>query len=89
MPDLPPVFWTRQSLELIVERAGRLIKLDQATELLLKGRFARVVMEVDISQALAPGVNIEVDDDEIPSFWEQSEYKHVHLFCRRCGRVGH
>ena len=64
-----------------------MIKLDQATELLSKGRFARVAVKVDISQALAPGVNIEIN--EIPSFWQQFEYEHIHLFCRQCGRAGH
>ena len=40
-----------RSLDLIVEPAGRLINLDQAIELLSKGRFARVAMEVDLSAA--------------------------------------
>ena len=44
--------------------------LFQATELLSEGRFAKVVVEVNLSRLLVSGVNIAVEDDEIPSFWQ-------------------
>ena len=65
--DLPPTLWSREALELIVQRARRLIKLDQATELLSKGQFTRVSVEVDLSHPLVPGANIDVEG-EIPNF---------------------
>ena len=53
LPDLPPILWIRGALELVVAWAGRLVKSDQATELLSKERFARVIMECHIPWSLA------------------------------------
>ena len=33
LPDLPHVLWTRSTISLIVAAAGRLVRVDQATEL--------------------------------------------------------
>jgi len=46
-------------------------------------------VEDDLSRPLVRSTDIAVKDDEIPSFWQQFQYEHVQLFCRRCGRVGH
>ena len=54
-------------LELIIARAGRLVKLDQAIELLFKGRFERITVEVNLSCLLAPDANIDIEDKKIPN----------------------
>jgi len=81
LSDLPPVLWTLESLDMIIEWACRLIKFNQVIELLSKGRFARVAVEVDLSRPLVPGADIAIEDDEILSFWQKFEYEHIHLFC--------
>ena len=48
LPYLPLAPWTRWTLELVVAGVGRLVRLDPATELLTKGWFARVVIEIDL-----------------------------------------
>ena len=48
-----------------------------------------VMVEVDFSRPLVLDADIVVEDDEIFSFWQQFEYEHAHLFCCRCGGVGH
>ena len=50
LPDLPQALWTRSALELIVAAAGHLVRLDEATELLSKGRDARVAVEIDLAR---------------------------------------
>ena len=89
LPDLPPVSWTQSALTLIVEPAGRLVRLDESTSLLVKGWFARVAIKIDISKPLVPGTGVELEGVAMPPFWQSFEYEHVRLFCRRCGRVGH
>ena len=79
LPDLPPALWYREALELIVQRAGRLVKLDQATESLSKSRFTRVAMEVDLSHPLVLGADVGVKGEEIPNFWQTFEYEHIQL----------
>ena len=44
--------WTRSTLALLVSVAGHLVRLDPATELLIKGRYARVAMEINLSRPL-------------------------------------
>jgi len=61
-------------LELIIARAGRLVKLDQAIELLFKGRFERITVEVNLSCLLAPDANIDIEDKKIPNLWQVFEY---------------
>lgn len=69
--------------------AGRLIRLDDSTSLLTKGRFARVAVEVDTATPLVLGTNIKLEGVGLPVFWQRFEFEHIHLFCGRCGRVGH
>ena len=80
--DLPPALWTREVLKLIVARSEFLVKLDQETELLSKGRFARVTLEVNLSHLLVHGANIDIKNEEILNFWQIFEYEHIHSFCR-------
>jgi len=75
-------------LELIVSTPARLVKLDHPTELLSKGRFARMAAEIDLSKPLRPGCD-EVYENSYQPFWQSFKYEHIHLFCKKCGRVGH
>ena len=70
LPDLPPMLWTRSALKLIVSKAGSLLHLDKCTDLLTKGRYARVAIEIILSNPLGPGTDIKLDDLSIPSFWQ-------------------
>ena len=61
LPELPPSLWTRSALELIVSKTGKLVRFDQSLELLSKGSFARVAIELDLSKPLLPGTVIQLD----------------------------
>ena len=76
-------------LELIISAAGRFVKMDESTSLMTKRRFARVIIEVDITRPLVPGIDVVLDDVDAPIFWQLFEYQHVHLFCPHCGCLGH
>lgn len=89
LPNLPSVCWTQSSLELIVAAAGRFVKMDDSTSLLAKGRFARVAVEVDTGVPLVPGTDVVLEGLDLPVFWQRFEFEHIHLFCGRCGCVGH
>jgi len=57
------------ALELGVSKAGKLVCLDQSIELLSKGRFAQVAIELDLSKPLVHDTMIQFDGLFIPSFW--------------------
>ena len=59
----------QEASELIVAQTGCLVKLDQATELLSKGRFAAVVVEVDLSHSFGFGTDVDIEGEEILNFW--------------------
>jgi len=88
LPNHPLAFWTQAALELIVAPAGQLVKLDQATKMLSKGRYTCVAVEIDLATPLVPGSDMLCENSAAP-FWQSFEYEHIHLFCRQCGRVGH
>ena len=73
--DLPLVFWSPSALERIVSNVGSLMHLDESTELLSKGRFARVVVEVDLSNPFLPGTEITIEDSVLSSFWQPLSLK--------------
>jgi len=74
-PDLPLFLWSRSALELIASTVGSLMRLDESTELLSKGRFARVAVKVDLSNPLLPGIEITVEDSVLSSFWQPLSLK--------------
>ena len=70
-------------------RYGRsLIRLDELTEMLSKGCYSCVTVEVDLSKPLLPCTEITIEDSMIFPFWQSFEFENVHLICRRCGCMG-
>lgn len=61
---------------------GRLIKINQATILISRGKFARICVEVDITKPLLAKFNIRRRIIRI-------EYEVLHLICFQCGTPGH
>jgi len=51
--DLPPVLWTKSTLSLLIAvvaaAVGCLLHLDLTVELLSKGHFTRMAVEIDLS----------------------------------------
>lgn len=54
IPRLPWEYWTLDTLTELLKIVGRVIRVDQNTLLRLKGKFARVCVNLDISKPL-PG----------------------------------
>ena len=70
LSTLPSVLWTRSALELVVGTVSRLVKLDQATELLTKGSFARVAVEIDLRHHLVLGADVSFENSASAPFWQ-------------------
>lgn len=63
-------------------KLGKPLKVDINTIDGLRGSYARVCVELDLSQPLEVSVAIGRYDYQI-------EYEHIHMICFSCGRVGH
>lgn len=82
LPDLPIEYYDHDFLFRIGEKIGKPMKIDSATSLTSRGKFARLCVEVDITKPL------------LAKFWlrrkvRRIEYEGIHLVCFNCGIYGH
>ncbi|KAI9127487.1 hypothetical protein K1719_002046 [Acacia pycnantha] len=82
IPDLPMEFCTVESLGLIGNMIGKIVKIDRSTSIYEKGGFARICVEIDLQTPLLPAFKVfgEV---------KQLVYEGLHLVCFGCGKYGH
>lgn len=71
----------------IVSRVGTPIDVDVSTKKLSRGTFARVCIEINLSQLLVSGVPVEIKGE--PEFWQELVYERIGVYCFQCGRIGH
>ncbi|KAI3883878.1 hypothetical protein MKX03_017341 [Papaver bracteatum] len=82
LPELPLEFFDKYVLEKVGAKIGRLIKVDNTTELVLRGRYARVCVEIATSKPLVPFVRIG-------SVLQKVEYEGLNMICFHCGKMTH
>lgn len=81
-PDLPIEYYGEQYLMKIGEKVGVPIKIDDATSLTSRGRFARMCVEVDLIKPLLAKYKLRRRVYKI-------EYEGIHMVCFNCGVYGH
>ncbi|CAI0462684.1 unnamed protein product [Linum tenue] len=82
LPGLPSEFINKEAVERIASRIGRPVRVDRATQLGSRGRFARVCVEVDLTKPLLSQYKIE-------GITYYIEYEGLHRICTECGMYGH
>ncbi|GLT49359.1 hypothetical protein SLA2020_229220 [Shorea laevis] len=68
-------------------KIGKPIKVDPTTLLATRGKFARVCIEVDLSQPLPSSVDLDLE--ELPQSLIPVEFEGLHKICFHCGEFGH
>ncbi|GLT37492.1 hypothetical protein SLA2020_506690, partial [Shorea laevis] len=68
-------------------KLGKPIKVDSITLLGVREKFARVCIEVDLSQQLPSSVALDLE--ELPQSLILVEYEGLHKICFHCGEYGH
>lgn len=81
VPLLPTEFYKEDNIKEIAEKLGKYLKLDTKTYDSKRGSYARICVEMDLSQPLPPSIAVERYNYFL-------EYEHLHQFCFSCGRVG-
>ncbi|RYR05350.1 hypothetical protein Ahy_B06g085220 [Arachis hypogaea] len=59
-----------------------MLKVDHATSIHSRGRFARICVEIDLSKKLVPRISVM-------GYTLSIEYEGLHLICFECGKYGH
>ncbi|XP_031111916.1 uncharacterized protein LOC116015889 [Ipomoea triloba] len=82
LPELSMEYFRDDTVKLILENVGKRLKLDRATAIREKGRFARAAIEVDLDKPLVTEIWVQ---NEV----QMVEYEGLHVVCFGCGVVGH
>ncbi|KAI9096372.1 hypothetical protein K1719_026091 [Acacia pycnantha] len=82
IPDLPMELCTVESLGMIGNMIGKMIKIDRSMSIYDKGGFARICVEVDLQKPLLSAFTAFGAD-------KQLVYEGLHLVCFECGLYGH
>ncbi|XP_061360944.1 uncharacterized protein LOC133304882 [Gastrolobium bilobum] len=82
LPGFPLEYVNSSSLKRVGDWLGKFICLDAATTNLARGKFARICLELDLSQPLKAEYMIE-------NRYKKVEYEGLHLICYTCGKYGH
>ncbi|XVF47835.1 hypothetical protein PTKIN_Ptkin03bG0142800 [Pterospermum kingtungense] len=79
---LPIEYYDQAFLIEVGEKIGRPVKIDQATDQVSRGKFARLCVEVDITKPLLAKFKLRRRIHRI-------KYEGIHLVCFQCGVYGH
>ncbi|MBA0787425.1 hypothetical protein Gotri_006751, partial [Gossypium trilobum] len=81
-PSLPGYLYNHKIITEIGEMVGKVAKLDMNTDSRTRGRFARLVVYVDLEKPLVSHILINGHKQNV-------EYESLSTICFHCGRYGH
>nr|XP_009770156.1 PREDICTED: uncharacterized protein LOC104220886 [Nicotiana sylvestris]XP_016443387.1 PREDICTED: uncharacterized protein LOC107768753 [Nicotiana tabacum] len=82
LPQLPTEFYDSVILQKIGNKIGKLLKVDACTSSTLRGRYARLCVELPLNIPVAHSIYIGSHKQSI-------HYEDGNLLCVKCGRLGH
>ncbi|XP_057444295.1 uncharacterized protein LOC130736485 [Lotus japonicus] len=82
LPKLPVELYKEKFLWRLGSLLGTMLKIDTHTTVHSRGKFARICVEIDLSQKLSPTVTALGTECKL-------EYEGLHSICFECGRYGH
>ena len=82
LEQLPIEYYHPEFLKHVGNKLGKLLRIDAVTSAAMRGRFARLCMQVNTAYPLPKRV-------KIGAFWQDIVYEKVPMLCYRCGRIGH
>ncbi|XP_058741549.1 uncharacterized protein LOC131613926 [Vicia villosa] len=86
-PQFPLYCWGDQSIGKIASAIGKPLMTDECTTKKLRVSYARVLIEVDVTQELRQHITIGNPRGE--KMIQQVEYEWKPPFCKSCNKVGH
>ncbi|CAN1744016.1 hypothetical protein LINPERHAP1_LOCUS1987 [Linum perenne] len=81
-PLMPVQYYHSEILTSLGNLIGKTVKIDYNTQHAERGKFARMAVEIDLNEPLAPSI-------ELDGAWQVIEYENLPDLCFNCGKVGH
>ncbi|XP_059638672.1 uncharacterized protein LOC132280938 [Cornus florida] len=85
--NIPTHYWTATGLSHIASSVGVPLYANQATVSRTKLKYARICVDIDISQPLLTEVELIMEDDTIERIG--IEYQWLPKICKRCNKLNH
>ena len=82
LEQLPIEYYHSEFLKHVGNKLGKLLKIDAITNAAIRGRYARVCVQMNTTDPLPKRVRIG-------SFWQDIVYENLPVLCFQCGRIGH
>ena len=82
LEQLPIEYYHPEFLKHVGNKLGKLLKIDVVTSAVMRGRFARLCVQVNTTYPLPKRVKIR-------AFWQDIVYENLPMLCYRCSRIGH
>ena len=82
LEQLPIEYYHPEFLKHVGNKLGKLLKIDVVTSAAIRGRFARLCVQVNTTYPLPKRV-------KIGTFWQDIIYENLPMLCYRCGRLDH
>jgi hypothetical protein len=82
LPDLAMEYYDNSVLWIIGNKIGKTLKVDRATSIGMRGNYARICVEVDLTKPLLAKFKLRRRVRRIM-------YEGLHLICFQCGQYGH
>ncbi|CAN0899550.1 hypothetical protein LINGRAHAP2_LOCUS20337 [Linum grandiflorum] len=81
-PRLPYQYYQCDVLQGLGNLVGKFVRFDTRTQHSVRGKFARIAVEIDLTAPAPKGVYVD-------GIWQVVEYENLPSFCSICGRFGH
>lgn len=81
-PGLNLLYYDESALMVMAAAVGKPVKVDNNTLKVERGKFARICVEIDLTQPVVGKVWLN-------GHWYKVEYEGLHLICASCGCYGH
>ena len=82
LQQLPIEYYQPEFLKHVGQKLGKLLKIDAITNAAIRGRYARVCVQINMTDPLPKRVRIG-------SFWQDIVYENLPVLCYQCRRIGH
>ena len=82
LEQLPIEYYHPEFLKHVGNKLGKLLKIDTVTSAAMRGRFAKLYVQVNTAYPLPKRVKIR-------AFWQDIVYKNLPMLYYRCGCLGH
>ncbi|XVE97063.1 hypothetical protein REPUB_Repub02eG0278300 [Reevesia pubescens] len=81
-PGVPLEYYDGEVMRMMGDKIGSSVRVDRTTSNILRGKFARMYVELNLTKPLVSKIFIG-------GCWQKVEYEGLKMLCFHCGKFGH